>query len=368
MLNVLLLAPYPPPYGGIANWTKLLLDFAKTQRDKVQLHLVDIAPKSRSTEGRSLFDRVFEGGTSMLRIRKQFAAYIKKERPDCIHLCTSGSLAVIRDLLLLQLAKKKNIPAVYHLHFGRIPQICAQNTREWQLMKKAMQMCDCVIGIDAPTVACIRKELPDVCCEQFPNPFDFRLIEDCPTQKTKADTVVFVGWVIPEKGIGELVGAWKKLTGEYPQKRLKIIGPYREEYARSLLLQECDTVRLTGEMPHADVLREVSQSGLFILPSYTEGFPNAVLEAMALETPVLATDVGAIGEMLSGDCGVLFQPHSEQAVEEALRFAFENESQMKHFARNAKTKTQEKYALEKVFEKYDQLWCELKDESVRKNH
>ncbi len=368
MQNILLLAPYPPPNGGIANWTKLLLDFAQTKQNDVHLQLVDIAPKRRATEGRGIVERIVEGGTSMLRIRKQAAAYIHESHPDCIHLCTSGSLAVLRDLLLLQLAKAKKIPVVYHLHFGRVPQICKQNTREWHLIKKAMQMASCVIGIDALTVDCIRKELPSVRCEQFPNPFDFGQIADVQTEKTQADTVVFVGWVVAEKGIGELVGAWKKLAQKYPQKKLKIIGPYHEDYVQSLHLQDIESVQLTGEMTHEDVLREVAQCGLFILPSYTEGFPNAVLEAMALETPVLATDVGAMGEMLASDCGLLFTSCSEQAVYDALCFAFENEAQMRLFARNAKTKTEERYALEKVFEKYKQLWCEVKNEPVRKNH
>ena len=83
---------------------------------------------------------------------------------------------------------------------------------------------------------------------------------------------------------------------------------------------------------------------------------------------VLATDVGAMGEMLASDCGLLFTSCSEQAVYDALCFAFENEAQMRLFARNAKTKTEERYALEKVFEKYKQLWCEIKNEPVRKNH
>lgn len=360
MQNILLVSPYPPPYGGIANWTKMMVEYMKDPSVGVNLHLVNTAPKRRATEGRGIIERIVEGGTSMFTHRAAVAKIIKNEKIDCIHLVTSGSLAVIRDILILQLAKKKNIPVAYHLRFGRIPELCKAQNREWKLLAKAMQTASCVISLDKATADIIKTALPRVNSLQMPNPFNMEKVRDVDTAKTQADTVVFVGWVVPTKGIGELVGAWKKLCTEYPNKTLKIIGPYKEEYIESLQCEDVENLIFAGEMPHDEVLKEVAKSGLFVLPSYTEGFPNAVVEAMALSTPVAASDVGAIAEMLSEDCGIVFEAKSEQAVYDALKTAFDNREQMTLFAQNAKQKTQEQYALEKVVANYKKMWSEIK--------
>ena len=360
MQKILLVSPYPPPYGGIANWTKMITEYMKNPAVGVDLSLVNTAPKRRATEGRGLAERIIEGGTSMFGIRSQVAKSIKERKPDCIHLVTSGSLAVVRDLLILQLARQKKIPVAYHIRFGRIPELCQSQSWEWKLLSKAMQMASCVISLDKATADTIKEALPQVNSLQMPNPFDLSAVRDIATEKTQADTAVFVGWVVPTKGIGELVGAWKRISIAYPDRKLKIIGPYKDDYLASLQCENVKNLTFAGEMKHDDVLEEVAKSGLFILPSYTEGFPNAVVEAMALGTGVLASDVGAIAEILSDDCGLVFEARSEQAVFDALQFAFENGDKMNTFAQNAKQKTEEQYALEKVVEKYKQLWREVK--------
>ncbi len=360
MQNILLVSPYPPPYGGIANWTKMITEYMKDPAVGVNLSLVNTAPKRRATEGRGMLERIVEGGTSMFTHRAAVAKILKSEKIDCIHLVTSGSLAVVRDLLILQLGKQKNIPVAYHLRFGRIPALCKNQSWEWKLLSKAMQMASCVISLDKATADTIQTALPQVKSLQLPNPFNMAKVRGVSREKTQPDTVVFVGWVVPTKGIGELVGAWKKLSIAYPDKKLKIIGPYKDEYIESLQCKDVKNLTFAGEMKHDDVLEEVAGSGLFILPSYTEGFPNAVVEAMALGTPVAGSNVGAIGEMLSDDCGIVFEAKSEQAVYNALQFAFENEAKMNAFAQNAMLKTQEQYALEKVVEKYKKIWSEIR--------
>ena len=360
MQNILLVSPYPPPYGGIANWTKMITEYMKDPAVGVKLHLVNTAPKRRATEGRGIFERIVEGGTSMFTHRAAVAKILKSEKIDCIHLVTSGSLAVVRDLLILQLAKQKNIPVAYHQRFGRIPELCKNQSWEWKLLSKAMQMASCVISLDKATADTIKTALPQVNSLQLPNPFNMAKVRGVSREKTQPDTVVFVGWVVPTKGIGELVGAWKRLSPLYPEKKLKIIGPFKDEYIESLQCKDVKNLTFTGEMPHDEVLQEVAKSGLFILPSYTEGFPNAVVEAMALRTVVAASDVGAIGEMLEGDCGFLFEAQSEQAVYDALELAFTNQGAWDTIAINAMQKVYDLYDLEKVVEKYKEIWSEIR--------
>ena len=58
---------------------------------------------------------------------------------------------------------------------------------------------------------------------------------------------------------------------------------------------------------HDDAMRMLANAEIFVLPSHTEGFPNAVLEAMALAKAIIASRVGAIPEMLADECGLLIE-------------------------------------------------------------
>lgn len=57
-------------------------------------------------------------------------------KPDVMHLCTSASLGLLKDFLLLRLASHKNIKKVLHLHFGRVPDLVKKNNWEWKLCRK----------------------------------------------------------------------------------------------------------------------------------------------------------------------------------------------------------------------------------------
>ena len=106
-----------------------------------------------------------------------------------------------------------------------------------------------------------------------------------------------------------------------------------------------------GEKKHDDALSMLSQASIFTLPSYTEGFPNAVLEAMAFEKPIIATDVGAIPDMLQG-CGMVIQKENVDALENALVKLLEDEELCESLGKAAKQKIEQEYSLERVFNKY----------------
>ena len=107
-------------------------------------------------------------------------------------------------------------------------------------------------------------------------------------------------------------------------------------------------------------LEEVSKCGLFVLPSYTEGFPNVIVEAMLLKKPIIATTVGAIPEILSENCGMLIKPKSSNDLFESLKFLIENTANRKYYAENAFKKVNEEYILDKIVIKYKEIWINLK--------
>lgn len=358
--KIALIAPVPPPYGGIANWVVMLSEYVK-QQGGIEFTHVNIAPKKRDLDGRTLWDRVVGQGLAMFAQKKALKNAIQEREIDLIHMTTSGQLAVIRDIQMLKSANKKKIPSVYHIHMGRIPEIAKKNTREWKLIKRAMRLASCVIAIDERTHSAIREYVPDVnvCC--VPNPFDVTKMQNFMQDVDDRPEIVYLGWVIKTKGVEELLKAWNEVSKDNPTWKLRLIGPYEENYYESLKdAFSFEQVIFEGEQSHDNAMAMLSKSSIFILPSYTEGFPNVVLEAMALGKPIIATDVGAIPDILK-DNGIVIPPQNAEAIKDALNLLLKNEDLRKKLGEKGRGKLLREYTIEKVVDEYVRVWDEVSE-------
>ncbi len=357
--NVAIVGPVPPPYGGVGNWVLMLDEYAEKRDDVALLH-INTAPISRGLDGRGIWDRVVVQGIMMLRNRRELFQLIHEKSPQAIHITTSGQLAIIRDIQMLRIAKKWHINSVYHIRFGRIPEIAEANAIEWRLLKKAISLAQHVIAIDTGTETAIRMHCPNSKVSYIPNPFYFDKLDAVFQMESEnrqcLKEVIFVGWVIKTKGIEELLTAWKNLSGRFPDWHLRIIGPVADDYKTKLeKLISFDSVSFEGEKSHEEAMRSLAQASIATLPSYTEGFPNFVLEAMALEKPIVATNVGAISEMLNG-CGVVIKPKDASGLAHALEGLMINSDVRLKYGKLARQKLEQEYNMPKIFEQYKKLW------------
>ncbi len=353
-MKLLMVAPVPPPYGGIANWVRLLEKRISDDPTIRLTEILDISPHKRESEGRTLFDRVVVQGLRMFQLRKQLIASVQKERPDVIHMTTSGSLAILRDILLLKAAHTLGVPVVYHLHFGRVPQMAAANSLEWRLLQRAMKLAAMTLCMDEGTYQTLQEFVPPEKAACIPNPFDLATVnsEGSPIRRE----VMFLGWCIPAKGVEELLTAWDILQERFPDWTVRLVGPVSPEYREKLTAEHItDRVIFEGELPHEDALDRLDSAGIFTLPSHTEGFPNAVLEAMAYRKPIAATTVGAIPQMLDG-AGILIPPRDPDALAQALARLMSDGELRAKLGENARRRLEEKYEMNVVFAAYQRLW------------
>jgi alpha-maltose-1-phosphate synthase len=114
--------------------------------------------------------------------------------------------------------------------------------------------------------------------------------------------VLAVGRFVPEKGFHDLLDAWRRVTADW---QLVIAGDadHPDDYSRMLKAKAAgdERVVLTGFI-RGDELREIySNAGLFVLPSYHEGLPIALLEAMSYDLPLLASDIPANRELVADE-------------------------------------------------------------------
>jgi glycosyltransferase involved in cell wall biosynthesis len=102
-------------------------------------------------------------------------------------------------------------------------------------------------------------------------------------------------------------------------------GPERESIERQIVSTDLqERVFLLG--PRLDVHDILDTADLVVLPSYSEGMPNAVLEAMAHGLPVVASDVGGVSSLLGSGAGIVVTPSDENALTDALQRLIDNPS------------------------------------------
>lgn len=328
----------------------------RTPKEYAEYHLINIAPKKRSMEGRTLFDRIVISGIECFKFRKQLKRELSNGRVDVIHMTTSGQLALFRDLLLLKIARKRSVPVIYHIRFGRIKEIAEKNTLEWKLIKKAMGLSTAIIAIDNTTFGYLQTVFENK-VHYIPNPIDMNSLPIITGEKKE---VSFLGWCIKTKGIEELIGAWEKLKKD--EWTLNIVGPYSKGYIDALKERySFNRIKLWGELEHKKAMELMGSSSIFVLPSYTEGFPNVVLEAMAMRKAVIATKVGAIPDMLLNNCGELIEKQNIDQLEEALYKLMNNETIRNEYSCNGYQRVKDNYEFGVVFKQYRELWNYSRD-------
>lgn len=353
-LNICLIAPAPPPYGGIAHWTAMITAFALARSD-VEIDLIDTAPRWRPIHRKGRIYRVAGGGLQMLRDIYRLVKSIARKKYDAIHLTTSGQLATIRDYFVSVLARAFRLPLTYHLRFGRIPEIASKNSLEWRILLCVMRRSCSVIVIDNATFQVIKQYAPDVNLVLLPNCVATEDLPKSTAKITGQKTALFVGWVIPEKGLAELVQAWANL--EANDWRLIIVGPGSVAYQRELLAKfRPQRLEFLGELPHPEVMKLMANTDLFVLPSYTEGFPNAVVEAMALGRPIIASSVGAIPEMLADGAGWLVKAKDPVSLLNAFNAVLGDVALRADLGEKAKSRAMSKYTVDVVFAEYMKIW------------
>jgi len=157
----------------------------------------------------------------------------------------------------------------------------------------------------------------------------------------KAELVLFVGRLDPAKGIVELLDAFVSLANRLPNLRLAYVG---DGPGGKLLRRKAKDSGLESRIILADacssqqVAQWLAASNVLALPSYAEGCPNVIIEALSCGRPVIATHVGGIPELINEECGILVAPRDMQglanAIENAMRRSWDEQSISRQFRRD----------------------------------
>jgi len=161
--------------------------------------------------------------------------------------------------------------------------------------------------------------------------------------------VGYVGRLVPEKGVDSLLRAVTELRPDHPQLRILLVGEepggWLQPEIRSLGLS--DEVTVLGHRPDGPAY--IAALDLLVHPSLTDSFPQTLIEAQAVGTPVVATTVGGIPEIVTHDLtGLLVRPDEPAELAQAIRCLAADALQRERLATTAQKHAREAFPVERM--------------------
>lgn len=181
-------------------------------------------------------------------------------------------------------------------------------------------------------------------------------------KKTDRIRILYIGSLLPVKGVEYLIQAMKQLCQLHPDIRLTIIGDGScrnslEEMGRKFGLEH--NINFIGKIPHQDVPNWLAKNDIFVLPSISEGMPNVLLEAMAAGLPIVASNVGGIPEIISNSKnGYLVEPKNSQQIVDRIQFLISNSNKWNTISEQNKADA-EKYDWEEIIKKLEYIYSHI---------
>ena len=239
-----------------------------------------------------------------------------------------------------------NRKTVIHQHGGNFPdfyekQLSAKGRKR---VKKVLMMGDAflvlgmawrdffgtIIGSDRITVLPNAVRIPEHADKQY-----------------GAHRLLYMGRLCQAKGIGELLDAMPRIREKYPDARLYLAGIWEDRTLQDKAQALGDLVIDLGWISGEEKQRYLRACDIFVLPSYFEGQPVSVLEAMANSCAVVASRTGGIPDMIiEGSTGLLIEPRNTESLAEALLTLLADPGLCRRLGTNARRKAQAEYSID----------------------
>jgi glycosyltransferase involved in cell wall biosynthesis len=220
-------------------------------------------------------------------------------------------------------------PSVVKVH-GSDVNVVLRTRAARAVAARILPMADAVVAVSRPlSEELVRLGVPAERVHLVANGVDasiFHLRDRAAMRRTlgvpaDAQVVLFVGRLEPQKGVHELLEAFVRVRERLPRAHLVLVGSgVSDERVRAQVARwDRGAARMLGAVPHAEIAAWIGACDVVTLPSWAEGTPNVVLEALASGRPVVGSRVGGIPDLLRDErCGIIVPPRDPSALADAL--------------------------------------------------
>ena len=312
--RVWLVAPDPGSPGGVAAVARQVL----------------VSPLSRSY--RLCMFPTYRRGSTVARVWRaamglgRIAAGLVVRPPDLVHIKVASRGSFARKVTVGGLCRLRGVPVLVHVHGGGFDRFVegspgtVQRLAHW-LLESTPQ----VLSLSERWAERLRPLFPRARIDVLSNPVEVARFDDLARARFASNhpgepLALFLGDLVERKGVYDLVAAWAEVVRAVPKARLVLCGSGEIDRVRAAAEAAGvgDRVELPGWVGHEEKRRLLGAATLFVLPSYIEGVPISLLEAMASGLPSVVTPVGGVLDAVAdGTEAVVVAPGDRAALAQA---------------------------------------------------
>lgn len=277
-----------------------------------------------------------------------------------VHMASRGSYS--RKSIIIRLAKKFGAKVIIHLHGGEFNIFYSKESsisKQTQI-RDSFNMADKVIVLSEQWLEWVNSIVDDqsktvIVYNGVPKVVSNERVQD-------KNIIIFLGKLCRAKGVDDLIQAFCRLHLQFPKAELHLAGNgdvehYRQEVAE-LGLAEC--IHFLGWISGKEKNECLANASIYCLPSYNEGFPMGVLEAMSSEVVVVASKVGGIPDAITDKQeGLLIDAGDVYGLTEALSKLLANKNLCSQLAKTAKVKYENNFTPEAIVPQLCEIYDEL---------
>lgn len=249
------------------------------------------------------------------------ALSMNRDSYDLVHIHSAFGASFIRSVPFIAMASKRRIPLINHIHADDWESFYENASIEKKRkVAEVYSKCDKIISLSqewADTLSTVVPEDKIVVLENFSPVYDVEYIPDW-----NSKTVVFISRLERIKGCDILPDICDSVLAQVPEARFLICGEGSMKASLQAELKERhldSRVELLGWISGDRKIDILKRGSVFLLPSYGEGMPMCVLEAMGLGLPVVATNVGGIPQLVTNaKSGYICEPGNAESISKAL--------------------------------------------------
>lgn len=302
----------------------------------------------------SKWDKLWKALKSYLVFRR----LLKTDRPDLVHIHSSFGPSFYRKMPFILWSASRRIPVVNHIHGAEFDVFYEKASEaKKRRIQKVYGKCTRLVALSeewagrlAEIVPRDRIDILENYCKIPAQPYD---------TGRKYGQILFLGAFGERKGCYDIPAVLERVKKRFPDVKLVMAGDGETERVKKVFSDRGLTadVLFPGWVRGEEKERLLRESGIFFFPSYHEGMPMAVLEAMAYGMGIVTTSVGGIPQLIQdGENGYLTEPGDVEAMSEALESLLKDKTHPTALGRAAREKAEAEYGLERHLEKLGNIY------------
>lgn len=344
-IKVLMVGPDRSVHGGISGVVNNYYDAGITE--KVDLNYIGTMVE----------------GSKLRKLWQAVKAYIKflKLLPEyqIVHVNVASDSSYYRKSLFIKAAKRAGKKIIIHQHGGDFETFYEkeQNDRGRAKIRQVLGMGDVFLVLSPVLEQFFKGILDPSKVILFPNAVP---VPDSIEKEYGKQRILFLGRLCKEKGLRELFSVLPQLHEQFPQMRLLLGGIWEDEELREEAAKMKEYVTDLGWLQGEAKKDYLRISDLFVFPTYFEGQPVSVLEAMAYQCGIVATRVGGIPQMIEQEkTGLLIEPKDQEGLKSALEKLLSDPELCERLGKNARVKIEKEFSIEKSLQELIKIYQQL---------